>query len=696
MCKFDVNLSGSIRFIVYSYFPNMSNTNNPSQSQRSKRFRQTQKDRLKYLNHLEPHFIEELSKNICRLRRDDARAFLVHHYATRDVCALQENMSRKHTRLTESQSSRIACCQLMDTQKDSSLHKEVEDVSRKLKGFSFNDAGDNIELLETVRRAVHLMTLGFDVSPLFPEIIKASNTKNIVQKRLCYLYLARCSAMQPETGLLTVNTFRKDCHDTNPLIRGLALRTMSSMRIPSIQDYTLPMIQNGMQDPISYVRKCAVMALGKIYDKDVDHISPESPFIVRLYEMIRDSDHQVVSNVLSVLDLLLSKKGGITVNRAILVYLCNRRKDFDEWGTITLLHTISRYKPKSTKEVYEIMSALDDHLDEQSPPVVAAAGKLFLRLSEGEDNLQTQVVARLRIPFMSILKRTEDPFSALKHIQLLVKRQPNLYEREYRQFFCKEGESVHEKKLRIEILRDIASSFNIQDIVCDITEYARDPNSHDVITQVSIESLASIALRLPQHKEMILKNLILLLHTNPTIMAGKIVIAMRDMIMAYPVIKEDIIELIPKCVPLVSTTEQICSMIWIIGEISDKKRVLSLGRLSPAYMIENFILKYDDHLQPVKLALLDASIKVFCSGASEMFPLFKILMTKASKDADVIVVDRCRFLYKLLQSVPPERLGEVTKRTESREEKKNVNYSITEKFNKNTSMYSDISAGVPS
>ncbi len=52
----------------------------------------------------------------------------------------------------------------------------------------------------------------------------------MVQKKLVYLYLGNYSKSNSEVALLTVNTLQKDCRDRNPMIRGLALRSMCSMR----------------------------------------------------------------------------------------------------------------------------------------------------------------------------------------------------------------------------------------------------------------------------------------------------------------------------------------------------------------------------------------------------------------------------------------------------------------------------------
>eukprot|EP00003_Mantamonas_plastica_P008438 TRINITY_DN1738_c0_g1_i1.p1 TRINITY_DN1738_c0_g1~~TRINITY_DN1738_c0_g1_i1.p1 ORF type:complete len:160 (-),score=11.96 TRINITY_DN1738_c0_g1_i1:275-754(-) len=83
---------------------------------------------------------------------------------------------------------------------------------------------------EVVKRVIAYMTQGIDVSGLFPDMVLASYTKDIVCKKLIYLYLVNYASSNAEMAIMAVNTLCKDCNDDNPMVRGLALRTLSSLR----------------------------------------------------------------------------------------------------------------------------------------------------------------------------------------------------------------------------------------------------------------------------------------------------------------------------------------------------------------------------------------------------------------------------------------------------------------------------------
>jgi hypothetical protein len=60
--------------------------------------------------------------------------------------------------------------------------------------------------------------------------LQVTNTRDLIQKKLVYLYLCNYAESNADLALLTINTLQKDCRDDNPMVRGLALRSCSSLR----------------------------------------------------------------------------------------------------------------------------------------------------------------------------------------------------------------------------------------------------------------------------------------------------------------------------------------------------------------------------------------------------------------------------------------------------------------------------------
>merc|ERR1719299_92116 len=124
---------------------------------------------------------------------------------------------------------------------------------------------------EAIKKVIAYMTLGIDVSRLFSEMVMASCTNDLVQKKMIYLYLVNYAESNPELAILAVNTLQKDCRDDDPLIRGLALRSLCSLKLGNMVEYLEPAIRQGLKDMNGYVRKTTVFGVAKLY-----HIDPHS------------------------------------------------------------------------------------------------------------------------------------------------------------------------------------------------------------------------------------------------------------------------------------------------------------------------------------------------------------------------------------------------------------------------------------
>lgn len=64
---------------------------------------------------------------------------------------------------------------------------------------------------------------------------------------------------------MAINTFIKDCGDKDPNVKGLALRSLCSLRFAGSVEYLLPAITKALQDFDSYVRKIAIMGCIKVF-----------------------------------------------------------------------------------------------------------------------------------------------------------------------------------------------------------------------------------------------------------------------------------------------------------------------------------------------------------------------------------------------------------------------------------------------
>lgn len=88
--------------------------------------------------------------------------------------------------------------------------------------------------------------------------------------------------------------------DSNPLVRALALRTMSYIHVREFVEGTVPPLKGLLKDPDPYVRKTAAFCVAKLYDHDRTLVEA-SDLIDRLNMMLRDENPTVVASSLAAL-----------------------------------------------------------------------------------------------------------------------------------------------------------------------------------------------------------------------------------------------------------------------------------------------------------------------------------------------------------------------------------------------------------
>lgn len=99
----------------------------------------------------------------------------------------------------------------------------------------------------------------------------------------------------------TDSQINQDLRDANPLIRALALRTISYIHVREFVEATIkPLKDNLLKDSDPYVRKTAAFCVAKLYDHDKSLFN-DGTFIQLLNAMLRDENPTVVSSALAAL-----------------------------------------------------------------------------------------------------------------------------------------------------------------------------------------------------------------------------------------------------------------------------------------------------------------------------------------------------------------------------------------------------------
>jgi AP-1 complex subunit beta-1 len=285
------------------------------------------------------------------------------------------------------------------------------------------------------------MTVGKDVSMLFTDVLNCVQTGNIELKKLVYLYLINYSKTQPELTLLAVNTFVKDASDPNPLIRALAVRTMGCIRVDRITEYLCEPLSRALRDDDPYVRKTAAVCVAKLYDIAPDLVV-ERGFLEILHDLISDSNPSVVANAVAALSEIAETSGKdvMKISASVLQKLLAALNEASEWGQVSILDSLSKYTPADGREAEGIIERVTPRLQHANSAVVMSAVKVILSYMEimGSQNADAlrALTRKLAPPLVTLLNsEPEIQYVALRNINLIVQKRPNILENEIKVFF---------------------------------------------------------------------------------------------------------------------------------------------------------------------------------------------------------------------------------------------------------------------
>ncbi|KAJ3411665.1 AP-3 complex subunit beta-2 [Chytridiales sp. JEL 0842] len=178
---------------------------------------------------------------------------------------------------------------------------------------------------------------------LLPQMIPSDVVKNVASssfevRKLVYIYLLRYAEHKPDLALLSINTFQKDLNDRNPLIRAMALRVMSSIRVPVIVPLIMFALKKGVSDLSPYVRKAAANAIPKCYSLDP---TQKEHLIEMIETLLNDNSTLVLGSVVSSINQ-------VCPDRLDLIHkhyrkLCRMLIDTDEWAQTDIIYLLVRY-----------------------------------------------------------------------------------------------------------------------------------------------------------------------------------------------------------------------------------------------------------------------------------------------------------------------------------------------------------------
>ncbi|EJD76632.1 APB-1 protein [Loa loa] len=506
---------------------------------------------------------------------------------------------------------------------------------------------------EAVKKVIASMTVGKDVSALFPDVVNCMQTDNVELKKLVYLYLMNYAKSQPDLAIMAVNTFVKDCEDPNPLIRALAVRTMGCIRVDKITEYLCEPLRKCMKDEDPYVRKTAAVCVAKLHDINASLVEDQG-FVDLLNDLLSDSNPMVVANAVAALAEINESHVLIEINSQTINKLLTALNECTEWGQVFILDALSSYQPKDEREAQNICERISPRLAHANAAVVLSTVKVLMKLVEmlpESSEFIGQLTKKLAPPMVTLLSaEPEIQYVALRNINLIVQKRPEILKQEMKVFFVKYNDPIYVKMEKLDIMIRLAQQNNINQVLSELKEYATEVDVDFV--RKAVRAIGRCAIKVEQSAEKCVSTLLDLIQTKVNYVVQEAVVVIKDIFRKYPNKYESIISTLCENLDTLDEPEARASMIWIIGEYAE--RIDNADEL-----LESFVEGFHDENTQVQLQLLTAVVKLFLKRPSETQQLVQRVLSLTTQDSDNPDLRDRGYIYWRLLSADPAAAKEV-------------------------------------
>ena len=503
---------------------------------------------------------------------------------------------------------------------------------------------------DAVKKVIASMTMGKDVSVLFPDVINCVQTDNLELKKLVYLYLINYAKVNPELALLAVNTFVKDANDPNPLIRALAIRTMGCIHVEKISEYLCEPLTKCLKDDDPYVRKTAAICVAKLHTLTPELVEDRGYIDTLRNGLLGDSNPSVVANAVVALCEISSATGKdmLQMSTAKLQKLLAALNECTEWNQIFILDTLCSYVAANTQEVEGIIDRITPRLQHSNSAVVMSALKVILHFMDEvtDEEKERMYTKKLAPPLVSLLNtEPEVQYAALRNINLIILKRPKILENEIKVFFCKYNDPVYVKLEKLEIMTRLASEKNVEQVLLELKEYATEVDVDFV--RSSVRAIGKCAIKLERAAEKCVHVLIDLITTKVNYVVQEAIVVIKDIFRKYPNRYESIISILCENLDSLDEPDAKATMVWIIGEYA--QLIDNADEL-----LESFLESFQEETSQVQLQLLTATVKLFLKNPDSAQETVQRVLHMATEECENPDLRDRGYIYWRLLSTDPD------------------------------------------
>ncbi|GAP87356.2 putative AP-2 complex subunit beta [Rosellinia necatrix] len=519
------------------------------------------------------------------------------------------------------------------------LRAELNSGSKKDKNFTQKKIA--------LKKIVANMTMSNnEMVSLFPDVISCMQIQNLEIKKMCFLFLVNYSRMRAEIAIKAIPVLQQDMDDPNPLVRALALRTMSYVHVKEFVVATVPLVRRLLRDPDPYVRKTAAYCVAKLYDHDKLMVE-QSDLIEGLNRLLRDDNPTVVASALSSLMDIWERSETIklTLDYSNASKMVAILPDCSEWGQTYILEALMSYVPQESGEATLLAERIAPRLSHSNSAVVLTCIRVMLYLMNyiADEKQISALCRKLSPPLVTLLaKGSEVQYLALRNALLILQRRPDVLRNDIRVFFCKYNDPIYVKVTKLELIFMLANEKNIEEVLTELREYATEVDVHFV--RKAVRAIGKLAIKIEPAARRCINLLLELVSTKVPYIVQEATVVIRNIFRKYPNQYESIIGVLCEHLDSLDEPEAKAAMVWVIGQYADRIE-------NSDALLEDFLYSFAEEPVEVQLALLTATVKLFIQRPTKGQDLVPRVLKWATEETDnPDLRDRAYMYWRLLST----------------------------------------------
>ncbi|OJD27873.1 hypothetical protein ACJ73_00732 [Blastomyces percursus] len=528
------------------------------------------------------------------------------------------------------------------------LQGKVAELRQELNSGGKKDRNHSAKKIALKKIVANMTMSNNDMVALFPDVIGCMNIPSLEIKKMCFLFLVNYAKSKPDVALNALPILINDMEDSNPLVRALALRTVSYIHVPKFVEATVQPLKFLLGDDDPYVRKTAAFCVAKLYDHD-PRLVEKSDLIYQLNEMLKDDNPTVVSSALAALTDLWERSESIqlTIDYKSASKIISILPDCSEWGQTYVLEALMSYVPQESAEALLLAERIAPRLSHSNSAVVLTSIRVILYLMNyiSDQKQITSLSRKLSPPLVTLLsKGPEVQYLALRNAILILQRRPEVLRNDIRVFFCKYNDPIYVKVTKLELIFMLATKDNISVVLTELREYATEIDVHFV--RKAVRAIGKLAIKIESAARQCIETLIDLVNAKIPYIVQEATVVIRNIFRKYPNQYEGIIGTVIQNIDELDEPEAKAAVIWIIGQYADRIE-------NSDGFLQDYLSTFHDETVEVQLALLTATVKLFIqrpTKGQQLVPQVLKWCTEETDDPDLR--DRGYMYWRLLSTDP--------------------------------------------